>query len=131
MKENIELRKGDIVTIKYKNYVDDMLIKSPKINSNELIGELIKVKRTVKYETIYEKKEILDDVEKDYLRNVIKPFKNKVKYIAKKNEEIDDREYILFIMKKEVSFALPYFKRNTMYKNMELNKEYSVEELGL
>ena len=75
-----------------------------------------------------EKEEILDDIEKEYLSAVIKPFRNKVKYIKKNHSNIG--EYItISVFSEFINF--PYFKKNTMYKNMEIDKQYSLEELGL
>lgn len=74
-------------------------------------------------------KEILDDVEKEYLLNIIKPFKGKVKYICKK---VDLRgEFIIIEIVKDAKIIFPYFKKNTMYKGMEKNKGYTLKELGL
>lgn len=79
-----------------------------------------------------EVKDMLDSKEKEYLRNIIKPFKNKVESI-KKLEHIGDRqkEFITISIENDYPINLPYFKQNTMYKNMEINKEYTLEELGL
>lgn len=78
------------------------------------------------------KKPILDDAEKKYLSNVIKPFRNKIEYIAKYN---DDREYISITYKDlnggTFSMAFPSYDDGTMYKGMELGKQYSVEDLEL
>ncbi len=78
------------------------------------------------------KEDILDAKEKEYLSNVIKPFRNRVKYIKKCNLT---SEYISIwyedIINGSDNFSLPYFKKGTMYKNMELCKAYSLEELGL
>lgn len=76
-------------------------------------------------------KEILDDAEKEYLLNVIKPFKDKVKYIKKIMNFKGDKIYISIQIKNEPSVELPYFYKNTMYKGMEANKEYTLKELGL
>ncbi len=78
------------------------------------------------------KKPILDDVEKRYLSNVIKPFRNIIEYIAKYN---DDREYISITYKDlnggTFSMAFPSYDDGTMYKGMELDKKYTLEDLGL
>ena len=76
----------------------------------------------------FEKEEILDDIEKEYLRAVIKPFRDKVKYI-KKNVHYE-KEFIDICMNAE-TIGFPYFKKGTMYKGMEKYKEYTLEELGL
>ena len=85
------------------------------------------------YEIIKTSKPILDDKEKEYLSAVIKPFRNKVYTIAKYDDGVDNY-YIQIAIKQYVYFEyidLPYFKKGTMYKGMELKKEYTLEELGL
>ena len=74
--------------------------------------------------------EILDEKEKEYLRAVIKPFRNRVKYIKKNTYYEYEKEFIVICVNDESVF-LPYFKKNTMYKGMEEYKEYTLEELGL
>ena len=63
-------------------------------------------------------KEILDEKEKEYLSAVIRPFKDRIEFIAKRK---------MF----DEAISLPYFKKGTMYKGMELYKEYTLKELGL
>lgn len=74
-------------------------------------------------------KEILDDKEREYLSNVIKPFRDKVEYIIK--FDLLPEEYISIWLPKHETTDLPCFKRGTMYKGMEIEKEYTLEELGL
>ena len=84
-------------------------------------------------EIIKTAKPILDDAEKKYLSAVIKPFRNKVYAIAKYDDG-DDNYYIQISIKQNAYFEyidLPYFKKGTMYKGMELKKEYTLEQLGL
>ena len=82
---------------------------------------------------IEEKEPILDEVERKYLSDVIRPFRNRIKFIRKCY--IFEREYINIAYNSEFvyddNFNLPTFEENTMYKNMQLNKEYTLEELGL
>ena len=78
--------------------------------------------------TIHENK-ILDEVEKEYLYNIVKPFKNKVEYIVKHQEGAN--EYISIVVREEISTFLPNFKKGTMYKGMELDRKYTLEELGM
>ena len=92
---------------------------------NNLI--VLKVERPIK---IYEYKEILDDKEKEYLGAVIKPFKKDIAYIKKAENICDDNEWICISLK-ETYIPLPSFKKGTMYKNMEVYKEYTLEELRL
>lgn len=85
---------------------------------------------TGKYEII--KKPILDEAEKKYLSNVIKPFRNEVKYILKRSADITEAiriECVDCVAPSTLYF--PRFKKGTMYKGMETDKEYSLEELEL
>lgn len=79
------------------------------------------------------KQPILDDVEKEYLSAVIRPFREKVQGIEKKlyrtNLEYLSIAYLEGDLFQRVAF--PIFKKDTMYKGMELHKEYSLEELGV
>lgn len=80
------------------------------------------------------KESILDDVEKDYLSAVIKPYKNKVIGITKLKDEYETKHYIRIVIKGidgREAINLPWFKGNTMYKGMKRFKEYTLEELGL
>lgn len=97
-------------------------------------GKIIKIEEP-EYKTVYEvKPEILDEAEKRYLRGVIRPFRDKVKSITKYQETRDDGEDKSFIgisVDDDTDIMLPYFDTKTMYKNMEDDKEYILEELGL
>lgn len=73
--------------------------------------------------------QILDDAEKAYLSAVIKPFRNEVLGIKKKECAID--ECIAIIVKDCQIIYLPLFKEGTMYQGMERDKRYTLEELGL
>lgn len=83
---------------------------------------------TIKVENGYiVEKEILDEKEKEYLSAVIRPFKDRIEFIAKR-KMFDD--YICIGLNDE-AISLPYFKKGTMYKGMELYKKYTLKELGL
>lgn len=73
---------------------------------------------------------LLTDKEKEYLSNVIKPFRDRVDYIIKKYDNLEKREYIYISLGDNV-LALPYFRCNEYYANMLINIRYSLEELGL
>ena len=72
--------------------------------------------------------QILDDAEKRYLRGVIRPFRKEVKSIRKLSAV---SEWIVIEMKSYLGINLPEFKKGTMYKGMEENRRYTIEELGL
>lgn len=144
-----DLKDGDIVTYRNgskKTVFSDKLITgggflgSYLTNYNDELEEvslknsffdIVKVERPTHYETVFERKEeILDKTEKRYLASVIKPFRDKVKYIYKRQEWNTNKEFI-HISLKEDKLDLPYFKKGTMYKGMETDRNYTLEELGL
>ena len=77
---------------------------------------------------------ILDEAEKEYLSNIIKPFRDRVKCISK--NRFDDFEYIYItyfnkLGNKDYVLDLSIFEDGAMYKGMETNKHYTLDELGL
>ena len=110
-----------------------MNIENLKNLKDDYYGKIIKIEEPA-YTTVYESKaEILDEAEKRYLRGVIRPFRDRVKYIQKftfstgkakitiKTEKDNDTWYV----------SSPLFEKDSMYKNMKPDKEYTLEELGL
>ncbi len=80
---------------------------------------------------LLEKETVLDDVERDYLKSVLKPFRNEVYCVFKSTSLINKQgEYICAYVGQDV-FVSPQFKKGTMYKNMELDKKYTLKELGI
>lgn len=84
------------------------------------------------------KEPVLNEKEKKYLSAVIKPFRDQVIYIKKIDMYLGcnkDAEYIFGELgnKDDVvdAFSLPYFPEGSMYKGMETDKKYTLEELGL
>lgn len=79
------------------------------------------------------KEPILDDAEKRYLKGVIRPFRKKVKHIVKINLfSLSEEQFIRIVIGNLDFINLPNFNKNTgMYKGMEADKLYSLEELGL
>lgn len=77
------------------------------------------------------KEPILDDVEKEYLSAVIKPFRKKVVYIKKNKNSSNGMQYLTIVICDDDYMYFPYLDDDTMYKGMEVNKEYSLEELDL
>ena len=79
-------------------------------------------------------KPILDNIEKQYLSAVIKPFKKQVISISKRsinygefiNIMIDEGEFI-----NPRNICLPYFIPGKMYSGMKVNREYTLKQLGL
>lgn len=125
----------------FMKYTEDKFINLSAIRSIEWLsnlrdnfgqlGKIIKIEEPI-YQTVYEcKEEILDEAEKRYLKAVIRPFRDKVKYIAKYHSTTIYEECILIHISNNPNIMLPYFKEDSMYKGMESGKEYTLEELGL
>ena len=80
------------------------------------------------------KEPILTDSEREYLSAVIKPYKNKVTFIAKSKDAYEAKYFISIVVNGNYgreAIHLPWFKENTMYKCMEIGKHYTLKELGL
>lgn len=146
-----DLKDGDIVT--YRNGDKRTIISGKLINEDGYISkhlrnytdelknttstedlDIVKVARPVKYETMFERKEeILDETEKRYLANVIRPFRHKIKDIKKEREVVNNSLcYIKISLKNNYDTAfLPDFEENSMYRGMKPEREYTLKELGL
>ena len=105
--------------------------------AEECLAEYFK-KVGADFAEIFKEPEVLDEVEKAYLGNILKPFLKKydtievVKYRSyfggvewieiNLNEDENDNDDVI---------EFPAFETGTMYKGMEKDKKYTVEELGL
>ena len=129
---NTKFKIGEQVIYKNKvYYVAKIIINQNticyQINNNRCIGyeEHVDVleRELKKYESI------LDTAEKRYLKNVIRPFKDRVISIIKENDFGDD--YIKIELKNGDIAILPNFAKGTMYKGMRSEKKYTLKELEL
>lgn len=81
------------------------------------------------------KEPILNDSENSYLSAVIKPFRDRVKYIEKvcADHLYIAPDYYIGIKFNDGSYDMnfPFFDESHMYKCMEINRPYTLEELGL
>lgn len=150
-----DLQGGDIVIYKdkHKAIVTNCQLKFYSINEpgmmyltdydenlkyktgyhKDTIYDIIKVERPVKYEIVFERKEeILDKTEKRYLSGVIRPFRDNIDYIRKRQWNYEEC-YIVFGKKGNIRKlgSLPAFNKDTMYKGMKVNRDYTLEELGI
>ena len=85
-----------------------------------------------KYEVVKLPKSILTEQERHYLSSVVKPFREKILHISKLSSK--NGESICIDIRydwEEDSILLPKFAAGTLYKGMEIGKEYSVKDLGL
>lgn len=141
VKNKINGKKGKITNIYYGE--DDMDIENGIYNDNYKVEYDDNKKMWNSVAEIEKIQDILDEDEKEYLSNIIKPFKDRVKFIFKREGFIlSECEYIIIdvlipddIAKNEKGFTdailLPMFKKNTMYKGMETYKKYTLKELNL
>ena len=128
----VTFENGEVLVKDEENYFENVHkcreianLYNLKDNYSDL-GKIIKIEEP-EYKTVYEAKlEILDEVEKRYLRGVIRPFE--VRFIKK--VDLTNAEYIYIELKSD-HISLPNFSSNTMYKGMEIDKKYTLEELGL
>lgn len=141
MIKDMKLKRGDIVYTVNKygfeargTILNEWSGKSIKNFENNTERKILKIERPL---TVYEVKEVLDKKEREYLSKIIEPFKNRVKRIEKVKAVYCNSEFIEIVLYSSISYdreepiKLPCFKKGTMYKGMELNKQYSLKELGL
>lgn len=141
-----DLKDGDIVT--YRKGLKK-IVSGDKLYGNDLFtslryypedlkdvdgeekNDIVKVERPVKYETVFEREEVLDETEKKYLAEVIRPFRKRIQFIQKKKEITEINPYIRIVCEDNDKLVFPYITDNSMYKGMEVNKKYTLKELGL
>lgn len=81
--------------------------------------------------------EVLDEVEKAYLKSVFSPFRNMIVSVRKMDLDLDlDRPgqciNVTAMMDNRIwMWCFPPFEAGTMYKGMTVNEEYSLEDLGI
>ena len=118
--------KKRLFTVKVKR--DDSIIFSKKMKPSETGTSAYNAWLEAEY-----KPQILDDVEKAYLSAVIKPFRKDVEWIERMDNSFvnGNQHQFLCISLTNDYCCLPLFKKDTMYKGMEVNKRYTLKELGL
>lgn len=141
-----DLKDGDIVT--YRDGRKKIVFEDKFYGSNHFVllkyytedlkdidgeeeNDIVKVERPVKYETVFEREEVLDETEKKYLAEVIRPFRKRIQFIQKKKEITEINPYIRIVCEDNDKLVFPYITDNSMYKGMEVNKKYTLKELGL
>ena len=125
-KEVTNLHFSDKLNRKRKRF--DLVFKD--FLSKEELDNCIKFSNK-KVKVILEiEKPILDDKEREYLSNVIRPFRDRVFCIKKEQNYYYDKQQIKIYLT-DTSIPLPLFENNTMYKGMKLYVDYSLEDLEL
>lgn len=110
-------------------FSSDFWINNKDIYSDKFLNQEIEIET-----------DILSEKEKEYLKSIIRPFKDRVVSIEKrKNINSEGTFYYIAIAIKSVvidclseTIYFTYFKpESKMYEGMELDKEYTLKELGL
>lgn len=136
----ITFENGEVLVKDEKNCFENLFkcrdianLCNLKDNYSDL-GKIIKIEEPT-YATVYEyKPEILDEAEKRYLKQVIRPYKKVIsieKYAPSSVKLAKIKITVSKIGGGIWDIDLPPFEKNAMYKNMEDNKNYTLEELGL
>ena len=116
-----------------ENYIEQKLRNDKWLLSYEhMIGAIV----CGRLKVVKLPKVILTDEEKEYLSNMIRPWRDKVKSVTKYwgLEECVKIEFIqICYVQNGINYymSLPNFEKESMYKGMELERDYSLEELGL
>ena len=127
----MDIRVGDLVT--YKNSIGNIrqvVIKDEEqkikfINNVNTYKNILKIERP-KYEVVEEKKELLTEEEKEFLRMIYKFRLDGIKIIEKQIDEDGERLKI----KGNLDFIANYIPTKE-FKGLDFEKEYTLKELGL
>lgn len=129
LEEEFNVYKSKIVN----KFTEDGIVSYSKDNQNWIRNYYLLENLLIGYTEII-KKPILDDIERRYLSNIIKPFRDRVVSIIK-YDDYDRCEYIVIKYRNINGYTgrmyFPAFEKDTMYKGMKANKKYTLEELGL
>ena len=116
---HFEYRITEKGLMRYRESIDEWDFITNEVFLNLLSG---------KFEVVNITKNILTEQERQYLSLVVKPFRDEIQSISKKEGTI--WEWIYIKTKKDNS-TLPCFEKGKFYKGMEAGKDYSLKELGL
>ena len=116
-------------TMKYHFEADDYLHRGD--NSLSIINPLsILLGAFGETKIVKIEKPILDDVEKKFIGNIIKPFD--IKDITKVKCTYQDKLFIIIRLTNGEEICLPFFSPDSeMYRGMKVGKPYTPEQLGL
>ena len=130
---NIEKYEEEIIKMMGTSRTDDVLRTFVAIKTDIYYGD-ISYKEAMEWLLEEYKEPILGENEKAYLSAVIEPFRDKVKFIKLPSYECLHLTDTCIRMYDDCGcelVKLPSFKIGTMYKGMELDRKYTLEELGL
>ena len=131
---NIEKYKDEI--LKYAGYQHSLmcLIYENIMKKNDCTGCCSKCKReTIKWLTSEYEEPILTEEEKVIIKNILKafePFGKELSYITKDHWNCDESCFLNFKCGND-SFGTLTFNSGKLFKGMEINKRYTLGDLGL
>lgn len=114
------------------NRIHEIYIGTALIDTYRVHDEVTWCEVAMNWLDMEHKEPILDDAERRYLSAVIRPFRNDVTEIRKTICKPYEYLRINGRFNNGINyFFLPNFDAGTMYKGMEPNRWYTLEELGL
>lgn len=132
--KNINIRQSQRDSCIYGVYIGNALIDTYRCTNEITYWDVIMNWLDMEHK----EPPILDESERQYLLGVIKPFRDDVEYIVKRDgSDFGNFEYIIVNYKCKLCdgavgfFSFPPFKKGTIYKRMEPNRKYTLEELEL
>lgn len=129
---NYEKYKDELENIENRSLV--CFIAKEKVGSQYCdLGYCSKCeKKAFKWLTSEYEEPILDDIEKEYLKNVIEPFGDYVAYVIKfATSKLDFLSIYISVNEEKVrSFEIPLmYDLDSMFKNIKYDERYTLEEL--
>ena len=77
------------------------------------------------------RKDVLDEIERKYLKAVLRPFRNRVVRVVKLKFPACSDYYLRADLDNGDHLSFPNFPAGTMYNGIELCRGYTLEELGI
>ena len=137
--EKLDIQVGDKITYKHKAMEvenTEIVYELGRISTllfeiKEGNMEILKIERP-KYEVVEENKELLIEEEKEFLKQVLRFIDIKILSINIYKQEISNKKEIHFNQNEDGSgLGYWYYIKNSYFNGLEINKVYTLKELGL
>lgn len=73
---------------------------------------------------------LLTDYEREYLKNILEPYRENIKFICKCEDEMTG-DFLYIEATVNHTITIPIYESELTYSGLEYDKRYSSEELGL
>lgn len=152
----LELKSGDFILVQTKGLFWNAYFHLTGEHKNEIFNTFYGWKSNLKHvensnfdivkvyedftlqKVLWERKpELLTEEEKEYLTNLIKPFRNQFRGLEKQHSEETDTYYLVLDVvhckdkDTDDSVYMPNFEKDSAYKGLKTDKYYTLDELGL